>query len=75
MAANQRLDQAGRSGKYDTDDYLKRVFADHSGSSPRMLVKNPADLKRAVVGSLRLLQKNPAHVRTFFQSPDTRYAA
>jgi transposase len=41
----------------------------------RMRVKNPVDRKRAVVGRLRFLQKNPAHVRTFFQSPDTRYAA
>jgi transposase len=41
----------------------------------RMLVKNPVDLKRAVVGRLRFLQKTPARVRTFFQSPETRYAA
>jgi hypothetical protein len=41
----------------------------------RMRVKNPVDRKRAVVGRLRFLQKNPAHVRTFFPSPDTRYAA
>jgi hypothetical protein len=41
----------------------------------RALVKEPADLKRAVVGRLRFLQKTPAHVRTFFQAPETRYAA
>ena len=33
------------------------------------------DLHRAVVGRLRFLQKRPDRVRSFFQSPDTCYAA
>jgi transposase len=41
----------------------------------RALVHGPADLMRAVVGRLRHLQKTPALVRSFFQHPETRYAA
>jgi transposase len=33
----------------------------------------PEDLRRAVLGRLRFLQKRP--VRSFFQAPETRYAA
>ncbi len=35
----------------------------------------PDDLHRAVVGRLRFLQKRPDRVRSFFQAPETRYAA
>ena len=39
------------------------------------LVHGPRDLHRAVVGRLRYLQKSPKIVRSFFQAPDTCYAA
>ena len=35
----------------------------------------PEDLRRAVRSRLRFLQKRPDRVRSFFQAPDTRYAA
>jgi len=41
----------------------------------RTLVYGPRDLHRAVVGRLRYLQKSPKIVRSFFQAPDTCYAA
>ncbi|MGH9427406.1 MAG: IS630 family transposase [Terriglobia bacterium] len=41
----------------------------------RTLVHGPRDLQRAVVGRLRYLQKSPEIVRSFFQAPDTCYAA
>ena len=41
----------------------------------RMRLEEPADLQRAIVGRLRYLQKSPARVRSFFQAPETRYAA
>jgi transposase len=41
----------------------------------RTLVHGPRDLHRAVVGRLRYLQKSPKIVRSFFQAPDTCYAA
>lgn len=41
----------------------------------RALVGKPSDLKKAVVSRLRYLQKTPAHVRSFFQAPETKYAA
>jgi transposase len=41
----------------------------------RSIVTKPRDLQRLVVGRLRHLQKTPALVRSFFQAPDTRYAA
>ena len=41
----------------------------------RTLVHGPADLMRAVVGRLRYLQKTPEKIRSFFQHPETRYAA
>jgi len=41
----------------------------------RSLVHGPDDLQRAVVGRLRYLQKSPEHVRSFFQAPETKYAA
>lgn len=41
----------------------------------RTLVHGPADLMRAIVGRLRYLQKTPDMIRSFFQHPETRYAA
>ena len=41
----------------------------------RSIVNGPRDLHRVVVGRLRFLQKTPERVRSFFQSPETRYAA
>ena len=41
----------------------------------RTLVHGPSDLHRAVMGRLRYLQKRPKIVRSFFQAPDTCYAA
>ena len=41
----------------------------------RSKLDGPKDLHRALVGRLRFLQKCPERVRSFFQAPDTRYAA
>ncbi|MGH9626540.1 MAG: IS630 family transposase, partial [Bryobacteraceae bacterium] len=41
----------------------------------RAKLDGPDDLHRAVVSRLRFLQKRPDRVRSFFQAPDTRYAA
>jgi transposase len=41
----------------------------------RSRLEKPEDLHRTVVGRLRFLQKTPQRVRTFFQMPETRYAA
>ncbi len=41
----------------------------------RTLVHGPKDLLRAVISRLRTLQKTPEMVRSFFQHPETRYAA
>jgi transposase len=40
----------------------------------RSMITNVKDLRSAVESRLRYLQKNPEHVRTFFQSDTTRYA-
>jgi transposase len=41
----------------------------------RSMICSPVDLNRAVHSRLRLLQKNPEKVRSFFQAKDTKYAA
>jgi len=41
----------------------------------RSIISKPRDLHRTVVGRLRFLQKSPERIRSFFQAPDTRYAA
>ena len=41
----------------------------------RARLEHPEDLHRTVVGRLRFLQKSPERVRSFFQMPETRYAA
>lgn len=41
----------------------------------RSMIRTSEDLKSAAESRLRYLQKNPAHVRTFFQMKDTLYAA
>jgi transposase len=40
----------------------------------RSMITNVKELRSAVESRLRYLQKNPEHVRTFFQSDTTRYA-
>jgi transposase len=41
----------------------------------RSVINGPRDMHRTVVGRLRFLQKSPERVRSFFQAPETRYAA
>lgn len=41
----------------------------------KSFIAQKQDLKTAVVSRLRYLQKNPSHVRSFFQAPTTCYAA
>jgi len=41
----------------------------------RAMIRTTTDLSRAVNSRLRLLQRNPAKVRAFFQTETTRYAA
>ena len=41
----------------------------------RSLITNTKNLRSAVTSRLRYLQTNPHHVRTFFKSDTTRYAA
>lgn len=41
----------------------------------RSFIAKKQDLKTAVLSRLRYLQKNPSHVRSFFQAENTRYAA
>ena len=41
----------------------------------RSMIQTPDDLKSAAKSRLLYLQKNPAHVRTFFQMTHNRYAA
>jgi len=41
----------------------------------RSFIERKEDLKAAVNSRLRFLQKNPPHVRSFFQAETTRYAA
>jgi transposase len=41
----------------------------------RSIITNTKSLRSAVTSRLRYLQTNPRHIRTFFQSDTTRYAA
>ena len=41
----------------------------------RSIITNPKHLRSAATSRLRYLQKNPDHVRTFFESETTSYAA
>jgi transposase len=41
----------------------------------RAVITKRQDLKRAVFGRLRYLQKTPRHVRSFFQTPEAKCAA
>lgn len=41
----------------------------------RHSIKGPDHLKRIVIGHMRGLQKDRPKIRSFFQAPDTRYAA
>jgi len=40
----------------------------------RMVIYGPQELKSKAIGHLRSLQRNPAKIRSFFCSPETRYA-
>jgi transposase len=41
----------------------------------RMAITGPDDLKRKVIGYLKQMQRFPALIRSFFQSPTTCYAS
>jgi transposase len=41
----------------------------------RMLVSGPDDMRRKVVSHLKFLQRNPVLIQSFFQAPETKYAA
>lgn len=41
----------------------------------RMLVTGPDEMRRKVVSHLRFLQRNPVLIQSFFQAPETKYAA
>lgn len=41
----------------------------------RKIINDKSDLKNAIIGSLRSLQKRPKTVQAFFRHPDTLYAA
>lgn len=46
-----------------------------NNSVARKLIQSPANLKQAVKSRLTFLQRNPQHVRRFFDAPSTKYAA
>lgn len=46
----------------------------NNGVGPTVIL-SPDDLKSKVLGHLRSLQKTPEKIRSFFQAPETRYAA
>ena len=37
----------------------------------RKVITGPTQMKQAVLGRLRWMQKTPAHVASFFQAPET----
>ncbi|MDE2306545.1 MAG: hypothetical protein KGL34_13375 [Gammaproteobacteria bacterium] len=41
----------------------------------RSRLEEPEDLHRTLLGRLRYLQKSPERIRSFFQMPETKYAA
>lgn len=61
------------SPELNPDEQVWNDVKNHAVGRSRL--ESPADLHRTVVGRLRFLQKTPAHVRSFFQLPETRYAA
>lgn len=46
-----------------------------NNSVARKLIQTPENLKHAVKSRLTFLQRNPQHVRRFFDAPSTQYAA
>ena len=40
----------------------------------RKVITGPTQMKQVVLGRLRWMQKTPAHVASFFQAPETKYA-
>jgi transposase len=54
----------------------ERVWNDLKNNAVgRQCITSPDQLKRAVISHLRLVQKSPDRVRSYFQSETTRYAA
>ena len=41
----------------------------------RRVITGPDQLRGAALSHLRSLQRRPARIRSFFQTPETRYAA
>lgn len=61
------------SPELNPDEY---VWADlKSHGTGRMLITSLAQLRRSIISHMRQLQKLPDVVRSFFQSPTTRYAS
>ena len=58
------------------EEKVRRILDDVKNNGvARSIVNGPRDLHRVVVGRLRFLQKTPERIRSFFQAPETRYAA
>lgn len=54
----------------------ERVWNDVKNNAiGRQAIQSPAHLKRAVISYLRVIQKSPERVRSYFQNETTRYAA
>lgn len=41
----------------------------------RKVITGPTQMKRTVLGRMRWMQRAPSHVASFFQAPETKYAA
>jgi transposase len=61
------------SPELNPDEYVWNDVKSHGVG--RSMISNVTNLRSAVESRLRYLQKNPQHVRTFFQSETTKYAA
>jgi transposase len=62
-----------RSPERNPDEQVWNEIKNHRiGKQP---VKNKKDLKKRLYSALRSLQKNMGRILSFFQLPDTRYAA
>jgi transposase len=61
------------SPELNPDEYVWNEVKSHGVG--RSMITDVGDLRSSVESRLRYLQKNPAHVRTFFQSESTKYAA
>lgn len=61
------------SPELNPDEHVWNDLKNH-GVGPTMIL-GPDDLKSKVLSYLRSLQKTPEKIRSFFQAPETRYAA